>query len=97
MSARSESARKASRVALRQELYDRVKAADLDLVGAVRMMRKVAGKSQAEYARLVGISPRVLIDFERGVGNPTLETLRKILAPFALELTVRRRPDPEST
>jgi DNA-binding XRE family transcriptional regulator len=95
MSTRRESERKARRAALRQELYDRINAADLDLVEAVRIMRKVAGKSQAEYARLVGISPRVLIDFERGVGNPTLETLRKILAPFALELTVRRRRSPE--
>lgn len=91
MSARGEAAQRVRRTALRQELYDRVKASDLDLVDAVRMMRKVAGKSQAEYARLVGISPRVLIDFERRVGNPTLETLRKMLEPFGLELTVRRR------
>lgn len=95
MSTRDEGARRAQRAAFREELYDRIKAADLDLVDAVRMMRKVAGKSQAEYARLVGISPRVLIDFERGVGNPTLETLRKILEPFALELTVRRRGNDE--
>jgi DNA-binding XRE family transcriptional regulator len=91
MSARGEEARRQRREALRQELYERVKAGDLDLAEAVRMMRKVAGKTQAEYAQLVGISPRVLIDFERGVGNPTLATLRKILAPFGLELTVRRR------
>jgi transcriptional regulator with XRE-family HTH domain len=78
---------------LRQELYDRVKAGDLDLAEAVRMMRKVAGKSQAEYARLVGIGPRALIDLERGVGNPTLETVRRMLEPFGLELTVRRRGD----
>jgi DNA-binding XRE family transcriptional regulator len=26
--------------------------------------RKIAGKTQAEYATLVGVSPRVLIDFE---------------------------------
>lgn len=76
---------------MREELFDRVKAGDLDLVEAVRMMRKVAGKTQAEYARLVGVSPRVLIDFERGVGNPTLATLRKLLNPFGLELTVKRR------
>ena len=40
------------------------------LVEAVKRMRKIAGRSRAEYARLVGVSPRVLIEFERGVGNP---------------------------
>jgi transcriptional regulator with XRE-family HTH domain len=81
----------AARSALREELFDRVKAGDLDLVEAIRMMRKVAGKSQTEYAKLVGVSPRVLIDFERKVGNPTLATLEKLLRPFGLELTVKRR------
>jgi transcriptional regulator with XRE-family HTH domain len=79
---------------VREELYDRVRAGDIGLIEAVRMMRKVAGKSQAEYAKLVGVSPRSLIDFERGVGNPTLETIQKILGPFGFELTVRvRRQD----
>jgi transcriptional regulator with XRE-family HTH domain len=75
----------------RQELYERVKRGHLDLADAVRLMRRVADKTQAEYARLVGVSPRVLIDFERGVGNPTVRTLRRMLDPFGLELTVRRR------
>jgi DNA-binding XRE family transcriptional regulator len=81
------------RAALRRELYDRIDRGDVGLVEAVRAMRKVAGKTQAEYARMVGISARVLIDFERGVGNPTKESLERILAPFHLELTVRRRRD----
>jgi transcriptional regulator with XRE-family HTH domain len=55
------------------------------------MMRKIADKTQEEYARMVGISPRVLKDFERGAGNPGLKTLERILAPFNLELTVRRK------
>ncbi len=81
-----------SRSALRRELYERMQRADLGLVEAVRMMRKIADKTQEEYARMVGISPRVLKDFERGVGNPGLRTLERILAPFNLELTVRRKP-----
>jgi DNA-binding XRE family transcriptional regulator len=83
--------KKEDRVALRNQLYERAKRADLGLVEAVRMMRKIAGKTQAEYAKLVGVSPRVLIDFERGAGNPTLKTLEKIMAPFNMEMTVRRR------
>lgn len=87
---------KLRRAALRDELYERVARGDLALVDAVKMMRKIAGRSQAEYARLVGVSPRVLIEFERGVGNPTVKTLQKLLAPFDLELTVRRaRRSPE--
>lgn len=87
--------KKEDRATLRTQLYDRARRADLDLVEAVRLMRKIAGKTQAEYATLVGVSPRVLIDFERGVGNPTLKTLAKLLAPFNLELTVRRRRNEE--
>jgi transcriptional regulator with XRE-family HTH domain len=81
----------AGRDAAREELYRRVKQGDLDLADAVRMMRRIAGKTQAEYAKLVGISPRVLIDFERGAGNPTVRTLLRMLEPFGLDLTVRRR------
>jgi transcriptional regulator with XRE-family HTH domain len=81
----------ARRNSAREELYRRVKLGDLDLADAVRLMRRVANKTQAEYARLVGVSPRVLIDFERGIGNPTVRTLRRMLEPFGLDLTVRRR------
>jgi transcriptional regulator with XRE-family HTH domain len=83
--------RPARRAALRIELYARVERGEVGLVEAVRMMRKIADKTQAEYATLVGVSARVLIDFERGVGNPTLRSIEKMLGPFGLELTVRRR------
>ena len=81
----------AKREEQRRELYERVERGDIALVDATRLMRRVAGKSQAEYAKHVGVSPRVLIDFERGVGNPTMRTLAKILEPFGLEICVRRR------
>jgi len=83
--------KKEDRAALRTELYERIKGGELTLVEAVRMMRKIAGKTQAEYARMVGLGPRVLIDFERGAGNPTLGSIEKMLRPFNLELTVRRK------
>ena len=95
MSDRADERRRQRREALRSELYDRLGRGELSLVEAVRLLRKVADKTQAEYATLVGVSPRVLIDFERGVGNPTIKSLHKILAPFGLELTVRRRARPE--
>jgi transcriptional regulator with XRE-family HTH domain len=76
---------------LRRDLYDRIDKADIGLVEAVRIMRRITDKTQVEYARMVGVSPRILKEFERGVGNPGLKTLERILAPFNLELTVRRR------
>ncbi len=82
--------KKVDRNELRRAFYDRVERGELSLREASRTMRKIAGKTQPEYARFVGVSPRVLIDFERGVGNPTLRTIEKLLAPFNLELTVRR-------
>jgi DNA-binding XRE family transcriptional regulator len=81
---------KERRAALRTELYELADRGELDLRDAVRRMRKIAGKTQVEYAKLVGVSPRILIEFERGLGNPTLRTLERILAPFRLELTLRR-------
>lgn len=33
-----------------------------------------------------GITPRILIDFEKDAGNPTLATLLKIGYPFGLEV-----------
>ena len=93
LAARRRAARsKEKRAALRDELYERIARGDITIAAAVRTMRKIAGRTQAEYARLVGVSPRILIELERGIGNPTLKTLAKILAPFDLEVGLRRRP-----
>lgn len=84
-------------IALREAFYEQIERGDITLVEAVKTMRKIAGRSQADYARLVGISPRILIELERGIGNPTMRTLAKILAPFDLEIGVRRRAKPKPT
>lgn len=91
MTRRADADRIARRAQLRQELYALAEQGQLGVADAVRMMRKIADESQAEYAKLVGVSPRVLIDFERGVGNPTWRSIAKMLRPFGLELSVRRR------
>lgn len=80
------------RDALRGELYARVAAGDIALPDAVRMMRHITGRTQIEYAKMVGVSPRILIQLERGIGNPTLKTIAKLIAPFGLEVGLRRRP-----
>jgi DNA-binding XRE family transcriptional regulator len=79
-------------IAARRALYDELHAGALDLREASRRMRRIIGLSQADYARLVGLSPRVLIDFERGVGNPTLKSLERIGKPFGLEIVYLHRP-----
>jgi len=63
--------------ALRRELKTRVHTMEISAV--LKTMRKIVGMTQVEYAqKILKISPRVLIDIERGVGNPTLKTLNKI-------------------
>ena len=75
----------------RDAFFAAVEAGDLTLAETVRRMRKSVGMTQVEYAKLVGIAPRVVIDLERGVGNPTLESLTKIVSPFGLELAIRKK------
>lgn len=69
-------------------LTESLRSGDLTLQDASRAMRKIAGLTQKEYAeKICGINARVLIDFERGIGNPTLKTLEAIAKPFNLKIT----------
>lgn len=66
-------------------LYADIAAGTLTLGQATRRMRKIVGMTQTEYAeKVLKIYPRVLMEIERDKGNPTLETLQKIGAPFGL-------------
>ncbi|MYA66313.1 MAG: helix-turn-helix transcriptional regulator [Gammaproteobacteria bacterium] len=66
-----------------RELIEAIENHELSLGEAVRRMRKISGMNQKSYAeRIIGISPRILAEIERGEGNPTLETLNKIGRPF---------------
>lgn len=78
-------------VAARSEIFDALDRHELDLRTALKRLRRAMGLTQARYAALIGITPRVLIDFERGVGNPTLETLRAMGKPFGLDVGFIRR------
>ncbi|MDE0479015.1 MAG: helix-turn-helix transcriptional regulator [Gammaproteobacteria bacterium] len=67
----------------KRELIEAIENHELSLGEAVRRMRKISGMNQKSYAeRIIGISPRILAEIERGEGNPTLETLNKIGRPF---------------
>jgi len=73
---------------MKEELYLGLAQGDLGVREATRRMRKILGMNQKEYAqKVVGISPRILSEFENGSGNPTLATLEKIALPFGLKVT----------
>lgn len=71
---------------LRQEFYQNIENDSLSLSEALKKMREIAGMTQTEYAQMVGITPRVLMDIEREKGNPRLDTLSKLGKPFGLRL-----------
>lgn len=70
--------------ALRLKFADDIENNRLTLAEATRIMRKISGMTQLEYAKLLKISPRILIDIENNHGNPRLSTLNKLAAPFGL-------------
>lgn len=76
----------AAGVRLREALFEDIAAGRLSLAEAVRRMRRIVGMTQTEYARLIGIAPRVLMDIERGKANPRLDTLEKLAKPFGLKV-----------
>lgn len=73
----------------RIQFYADVEAGKLSLQDTVRAMRKILNMTQPEFAKLIGVAPRIIIDLERSVGNPTLKTLEKIGHPFRLNLGFR--------
>lgn len=73
---------------MKEELYLGLAQGDIGIREATRRMRKILGMNQKKYAQKVArISPRILSEFENGVGNPTLATLEKIALPFGLKVT----------
>lgn len=73
----------------RIQFYADVETGKLSLQDTVRAMCKILNMTQPEFAKLIGVAPRIIIDLERGVGNPTLKTLEKIGHPFRLNLGFR--------
>ncbi|MBT4763240.1 MAG: helix-turn-helix transcriptional regulator [Bdellovibrionaceae bacterium] len=70
----------------RAQLNQGVKDGSIDLPDALKLLRKIIGKSQLEYSQLVGVSKKVISDFEVKKGNPTVVTLNKIFAPIGLQV-----------
>jgi DNA-binding XRE family transcriptional regulator len=73
----------------RQRFYEQLIAGELSLSMASKRMRELINMDQDEFAKLVGVAPRTLKDFESGRGNPTLTTLQKIAKPFGLDVVFK--------
>lgn len=54
-------------------------ASTADIGRSLRIKREAAGLTQREVARRARMQPAVLCRLENGGGNPTVETIRKVL------------------
>jgi DNA-binding XRE family transcriptional regulator len=73
--------RKEWRTLLNEGLSD----GSLELSQALRLLRKILDKNQVEYAKMVGVSKKIIADFEIGKGNPTIGTLNRLFAPIGFK------------
>ena len=74
--------------ALRERLAALVPEAQSDVALLVKTMRLATRRSQAEYARLCGVAPRVLAQIEAGRTNVQVESLQKLLRPFGYRVGI---------
>lgn len=72
----------------RRALKEQMLSGDLSIGESIRAMRKQIGLTQPEFAKLVGVYPRVLLDIENGKGNPTAATLNRILDKLGFEIGI---------
>ena len=75
----------------RDQLFQRVDEGDLDLASASKLLRKILGRNQSDFAELVGVSKKIISDLEVGKGNPTVETINKIFTPVGLQVGLVRK------
>lgn len=60
----------------------------MEIFNIVKARRESLNITQETLAQLSGVALRTLKQFERGKGNPTLQTLRKLGDALGLEVTV---------
>lgn len=63
----------------------------MELREVVKERRSVLGLSQLDLSEMAGISLATVKDIERGVGNPSMKTVTKILEVLGLEMDFRIR------
>lgn len=75
---------------LRAQLNDAIDRGELSIQEAVKRMRKISRLTQPEFAHHRGVSAKVIKEIERGVANPTVNTLNRIGEFFGLEVAFVR-------
>lgn len=75
---------------LRNELYEAINRGEVSLQDTVKRMRKISRLTQTEFAVHRGVSAKVIKEIERGIGNPTVNTLNRIGQFFGLEVAFVR-------
>jgi putative transcriptional regulator len=77
----------------REEIWDRraainakARGAQLRFPEAIAEIRYALGLSQAEFAKIFGLSTRQVSEMERGEANPTAATLEKIGRVFGFQI-----------
>ena len=58
----------------------------MKLTETMKSRRKTLGISQQDLAEMSGVSLATIKDIERGKGNPSLETVQKILDILGMEI-----------
>ena len=81
--------KKVNRSEVRELLFEGVRAEALSIAQALKMTRQIVSKNQAEYAKLVKVSKKIIADIESGKGNPTLSTLNRLFTPVGIEVSLR--------
>ena len=71
---------------LLEELRAQVRAGSIEITDAIKLMRRISGLNQIEFAKHRGVSVNALRQLEAGTGNPTIETLNKVVSVFGLKV-----------
>lgn len=70
----------------RRSISSRAEVADLPFPKCIREMRTAIGLSQADFAKMTGLTIRMVAEIEKGRANPTLETILRLASPFGLQV-----------
>ena len=63
----------------------------MDIGKTIKERRALLGISQQDLADYSGVGISTVKDIERGVGNPSMETLRKVLDVVGMEMVLQVR------
>ncbi len=61
----------------------------MDIGKVIKQRRALLGISQQDLSDYSGVGISTVKDLERGVGNPSIDTLRKILDVVGLEIILK--------